>query len=105
MTTYTITEEQLATARAARLQLLDRGDEKAAAALDWVLTKEPTESLIVFWMRRALKADQIHNELRGAQGVIMRMQNGTADADMIAEALALKGINGAADAVEGGANA
>lgn len=42
MTTYTITADQLASISASRLQHLDRGDEAAADALDWVLTAEPS---------------------------------------------------------------
>lgn len=43
--TYTITADQLASVRAARLQLLDsphENDHAAAKALDWVLTAEPS---------------------------------------------------------------
>lgn len=36
-----MTPTQLESIRAARLQLLDHGDEAAAKALDWVLTAEP----------------------------------------------------------------
>lgn len=37
-----MTPNQLETIRAARLQLIDLGDEKTAGTLDWVLTAEPT---------------------------------------------------------------
>jgi hypothetical protein len=45
MSAYTITADQLASIAASRLQHLDRGDEAAADALDWVLTAEPGETL------------------------------------------------------------
>ena len=43
-----MTHDQLESIRAARLQLLDHGDEAAAKALDWVLAAEPVESLFPF---------------------------------------------------------
>lgn len=44
MTTFTITAAEVESARAARLQLIDLGDEKTAATLAWALTAEPTAS-------------------------------------------------------------
>ena len=41
MTTYTITGEQLAQLKAARMQFIDLGDQKSAAMLAWVDEAEP----------------------------------------------------------------
>ena len=41
-----MTPTQLESIRAARLQLLDHGDEAAAKALDWVLTAEPSTDAV-----------------------------------------------------------
>lgn len=40
-----MTPTQLESIRAARLQLLDMGDAKTAATLDWALKAEPSETL------------------------------------------------------------
>ncbi len=46
MPTYTITGEQLAQLKAARLQFIDLGDTKTAAMLDWALTAVPSRDLL-----------------------------------------------------------
>lgn len=64
MTTYTITANQKALLDSIRLQLLDLGDSKTAALLDWAVTAEPiADDEVLVALKRGEGYEDVHPQL------------------------------------------
>lgn len=59
-----MTPTQLESVRAARLQLIDLGDEKTAKLLDWAVTEEPiADDEVLVALKRPEGYEDVHPQL------------------------------------------